>query len=99
MGQGKGMRGYDALSSSQNLFETSLVIADPLDMSMEGLPLTSEVNIHLQTPTKVEIYPVIQEGQQEQLEEQQHEYQHQQQHQDKRNYRGSYRGSERLTVR
>ncbi|MPC45364.1 hypothetical protein E2C01_039062 [Portunus trituberculatus] len=56
----------------RKIFETSLDIAGPLDMSMEGLPPTPGMNIHLQTPTKVDVYPVPQEGQQEQLEEQQH---------------------------
>ncbi|MPC10678.1 hypothetical protein E2C01_003318 [Portunus trituberculatus] len=31
---------------------------------MEGPPLTPGVNIHLQTLTKVDVYPVPQEGQQ-----------------------------------
>ncbi|MPC92872.1 hypothetical protein E2C01_087984 [Portunus trituberculatus] len=67
MGQRKGMYGYDVPSSSQHLFRTSLDIAGALDMSMERPPPV--VSIHLQTPTKVDVYPVPQ-GQQEQLEEQ-----------------------------
>ncbi|MPC14117.1 hypothetical protein E2C01_006870 [Portunus trituberculatus] len=44
---------------------TSLNIAGPLDMRMERPPPTPGVNIHLQSPTKVDVYPVPQEGQQE----------------------------------
>ncbi|MPC58179.1 hypothetical protein E2C01_052174 [Portunus trituberculatus] len=69
MGQRKGMHGYDVPSSPQDLFRTSLDIVSPLDMSMEGPPLTLGVNIHLLTPMKVDVYPVPQEGQQEQLED------------------------------
>ncbi|MPC41134.1 hypothetical protein E2C01_034719 [Portunus trituberculatus] len=58
----------------------SLDIAGPLDMNMEGRTPRLGVNIHLQTPTKMNVYPVSREGQQKQLEEQQH--QHQQQRQD-----------------
>ncbi|MPC54981.1 hypothetical protein E2C01_048912 [Portunus trituberculatus] len=78
MGQRKGMRGCDIPSSSRDLFGTSLDIAGPLDMSMKGPPPRLGVNIHLQTPTKMDIYPVPQQGQQ------QHHHQHQQQHQDER---------------
>ncbi|MPC61227.1 hypothetical protein E2C01_055293 [Portunus trituberculatus] len=49
-------------------------------MSIEGPPPRPGVNIHLQTPMKVDVSPVSQEGQQEQSEEQQHQHQHQQQH-------------------
>ncbi|MPC61738.1 hypothetical protein E2C01_055813 [Portunus trituberculatus] len=68
MGQ-KCMHRYDAPSSLQYLFRISLDITSPLDTSMEGPPLRPGVNIHLQTPKKVDVYPVPQEGQQEQLEE------------------------------
>ncbi|MPC51778.1 hypothetical protein E2C01_045632 [Portunus trituberculatus] len=62
MGQRKGMHGYDIPLSSQDLFGTSLDIAGPLDMSMEGPLPRPGVNIHLQTSMKVDVYPVPQEG-------------------------------------
>ncbi|MPC67821.1 hypothetical protein E2C01_062006 [Portunus trituberculatus] len=61
MEQRNGMRG--------SLWDIPLYIAGPLDMSMKEPPPRHGVNIHLQTPMKVDVYPVPQEGQQEQLEE------------------------------
>ncbi|MPC61828.1 hypothetical protein E2C01_055905 [Portunus trituberculatus] len=49
-GTDEGYDGYDVPLSLQDFFGTSLDIAGPLDMSMEGPPLTPGVNIFLQTP-------------------------------------------------
>ncbi|MPC78125.1 hypothetical protein E2C01_072605 [Portunus trituberculatus] len=55
MGQKEGYDGYDVPSSSQDLFGTSLDIAGPMDMNMEGPPPTPGVKFHLQTPMKVDV--------------------------------------------